>query len=287
MKKHNGRLNKLTRNLWLLLFGAFFHTQAQAVIQFTWGPAPYSYITARGTAPYTGWDDYTGYTGARFIQMDYIVDQIGGQTYHGIYTGQCTANNLSSFVNQVNSILASGIVLNWNMGGAGPTPAQISRLGIGYLQVVGWCDGHQFLKNFRSPGPDIEVNPPEPPEPPGSVCSLSNPNLTLNFQSNSLNVNGNANSTSLAVSCTGGTAQNYRLSLIGSGGNVTGDGQLAFGNGVTARISLDGTSVSAGGAGISLNGLTSRNISVRGVLSGTASAPGSTSTSGVLVFESQ
>lgn len=122
------------------------------------------------------------------------------------------------------------------------------------------------------------INPPNPT----SVCSLNSQNLNLNYSSTSLNVDGLTQSTSLAVSCTSGDAKNYQLRLTGS--NVT-SGRLNFGNGVSAQVSLNGTQVNANGAAISLNGLTSRNISVSATLAGTASSSGVTNANGVLVLD--
>lgn len=131
-----------------------------------------------------------------------------------------------------------------------------------------------------TPGYDIEViNPPTP----NSVCSLNSQNMFLDFNSTSLNVNGLSQTQNLNVSCTSGTAKNYRLRLTGS--NVT-SGRLNFGNGVSAQIYLNGTAVTANAAtGISLNGLTSRTVTVRGDLVGTASGAGVTNANGVLILE--
>lgn len=132
----------------------------------------------------------------------------------------------------------------------------------------------------RTPGADIEViNPPAP----NSVCSLNGQNMFLDFNSTSLNVNGLSQTQNLSVSCTSGTAKDYNLRLTGS--NVT-DGRLNFGNGVSAQIYLNGTAVRANDAsGIRLNALTSRTVSVRGDLVGTASGAGTTNASGVLILD--
>lgn len=140
---------------------------------------------------------------------------------------------------------------------------------------------HYIMDVFvRSPGYDIEViNPPAP----NSVCSLNGQNMSLDFNSTSLNVNGLSQSQNLNVSCTTGTAKDYNLRLTGS--NVT-DGRLNFGNGVSAQIYLNGTAVSANAAtGIRLNGLTNRTVSVRGDLVGTASGAGVTNAYAVLILD--
>ncbi|OMQ20806.1 hypothetical protein BMI79_16935 [Serratia oryzae] len=131
-----------------------------------------------------------------------------------------------------------------------------------------------------TPGYDIEViNPP----PAKSVCSLNGQNMSLDFSSASLNVNGLSQSQNLNVSCTTGTAKDYNLRLTGS--NVT-DGRLNFGNGVSAQIYLNGTAVRANdSSGIRLNALTNRTVSVRGDLVGTASGAGTTNASGVLILD--
>ncbi len=132
---------------------------------------------------------------------------------------------------------------------------------------------------FSIPVNDVVItNPPNPK----SVCSLNSQNLNLNYSSTSLNVNGLTQSTSLSVSCTAGTAQNYQLRLTGT--NVT-NGRLNFGNGVSAQVSLNGTQVSANGSGISLNGLTSSSIPVSASLVGNATVSGVTLASGVLVLD--
>ncbi|VXD00462.1 conserved hypothetical protein [Enterobacterales bacterium 8AC] len=131
-----------------------------------------------------------------------------------------------------------------------------------------------------TPGYDIEVvNPP----PASAACSLNGQNMSLDFNSTSLNVNGLSQTQNLSVSCTSGTAKDYNLRLTGS--NVT-DGRLNFGNGVSAQIYLNGTAVRANDAsGIRLNALTSRTVSVRGDLVGTASGAGTTNAFGVLILD--
>ncbi|CAI1222094.1 Uncharacterised protein [Serratia fonticola] len=122
------------------------------------------------------------------------------------------------------------------------------------------------------------VNPPTEV----GVCSLNNQNVNLNYSATNLNVNGMTKSEVLSISCSQGIARDYTLKLTGS--NVI-DGRINLGGGVSAQISLNDISVKANGAGISLNGLTSRTIPVSATLVGTATSPGVSNANGILVLE--
>jgi hypothetical protein len=126
----------------------------------------------------------------------------------------------------------------------------------------------------------IIVNPPE--GNPSSICSLNSQNLNIVFTSDSLAVNGLTKSTNLDVTCTAGDGKNYILKLTG---NNVNNGRLNFGNGVFAQVSLNGTQVAANGAGITLNSLASKSMPVSASLVGTASVPGVSNATGVLVLE--
>lgn len=122
------------------------------------------------------------------------------------------------------------------------------------------------------------------PEPPSkaSVCNLNSQNLNLSYSATSLNVDGLTQSANLNVICTAGDAQDYRLKLTGN--NVT-NGNLNFGNGVSAQVSLNGSQVQANGSGIQLNRLTSQTIPVSATLTGNASISGVSKATGILVLE--
>lgn len=119
-----------------------------------------------------------------------------------------------------------------------------------------------------------------------SACFLDNANIQMEFASSTLNTDGKMAESSLYVNCTIGDPQDYQLSLIGLGGKVT-NGRLDFGNGVSARISLNGTPLQANGPSINLNRLTSQTIPITAVLSGTAESSGVSNTMGVLILNAQ
>ncbi|HGN1248426.1 MULTISPECIES: hypothetical protein [Providencia] len=126
----------------------------------------------------------------------------------------------------------------------------------------------------------VEVLPETPVDK--SVCSLNSQNLNLNYSSTNLNIDGLTQNTNLNISCTAGNAQNYQLKLTGN--NVT-NGNLNFGNGVSAQVSLNGSQVQANGPGIQLNSLTSQTISVSATLSGNASVSGVSKATGILILD--
>lgn len=122
------------------------------------------------------------------------------------------------------------------------------------------------------------------PEPPSkaSVCNLNSQDLNLSYSATSLNVDGLTQNANLNVICTAGDAQDYRLKLTGN--DVT-NGNLNFGNGVSARVSLNGSQVQANGPGIQLNSLTSQTIPVSATLTGNASTSGVSKATGILILE--
>jgi hypothetical protein len=126
---------------------------------------------------------------------------------------------------------------------------------------------------------DIEVE--NPPGQTKSVCSIVN-DLSFTFNSTSLIVAGMSQSKNLTIACTGGTPSNYTLRMTGA--NVS-NGRLNFSNGVSAQMSINGSSIAANGTGIAFNELTSTSVSVSASLVGTASGPGVTNANGILVLE--
>lgn len=122
---------------------------------------------------------------------------------------------------------------------------------------------------------------PEPTDK--SVCSLGS-DVSFNFSSTVLDVNGISSTKTLPISCTSGDAQNYQLKLIATGDNVT-NGRLNFKNGVSGQVSLNGTQIQTNGTGIQLNNLTTSTISVGVTLYGTASVSGVSKATGILVLD--
>ncbi len=127
-----------------------------------------------------------------------------------------------------------------------------------------------------------EGAPPPIPELTGSVCSLNSQQIELSYQSTTTNVSGLRKDGALSVLCTSGTPQNYQLKLTGN--NVT-NGNLNFGNGVSAQVSLNGIQVQANGPEIQLNNLTSQTIPVSATLMGDASVSGVSQATGILILE--
>ncbi|EOE0525395.1 hypothetical protein ACJ8VI_003953 [Providencia stuartii] len=127
-----------------------------------------------------------------------------------------------------------------------------------------------------------EGAPPPIPELTGSVCSLNSQQIELSYQSTTTNVSGLSKDGALSVLCTSGTPQNYQLKLTG---NDVNNGNLNFGNGVSAQVSLNGIQVQANGPGIQLNNLVSQTIPVSATLMGNASVSGVSKATGILVLE--
>lgn len=138
-----------------------------------------------------------------------------------------------------------------------------------------------YFEPYKVCGAD-EGAPPPIPELTGSVCSLNSQQIELSYQSTTTNVSGLRKDGALSVLCTSGTPQNYQLKLTGN--NVT-NGNLNFGNGVSAQVSLNGSQVQANGPGIQLNSLTSQTISVSATLSGNASVSGVSKATGILILD--
>ncbi|WP_272572583.1 hypothetical protein [Providencia sp. PROV258] len=136
-----------------------------------------------------------------------------------------------------------------------------------------------FESTCTKGGPN-DITPPELED--SAVCSLNSQNLNLNYSSTNFNVTGLTQNVNLMISCTSGSAKNYKLKLTGS--NVT-NGRLNFGNGVSAQVSLNGTQVQANGMGIQLDNLTSKSIPVSATLMGSASSAGVSNATGVLILE--
>ncbi|HHN8583357.1 TPA: hypothetical protein ACRR2I_003887 [Providencia rettgeri] len=130
--------------------------------------------------------------------------------------------------------------------------------------------------------PDFAQSVNPPPEFNESSCTLNNQSLSLQFSSSSLYVSGQMQTGSIQVSCSAGDPVDYTMKLTGT--NVT-NGNLNFGNGVSAAITLNGASIKANGAAIQFHKLVSQNISVSATLVGSANSPGVTTASGVLVLE--
>lgn len=274
------------RLFWSIVVLFFFmSTSAKAALQVELGPAPgYDWIRVNGafspsiiffTDPSWGGNIYTSFM--RFSVEDSSPGTGGRREYDNLgisCTGLFTSESaIVSFVNN----LVTGRTYSKTDGNLAPLGENTKA----FVRLECWDSvnkrGVSILGSGSADGLEI-INPPSSK----SVCTLNSQNLNLNYSSTSLNVNGLTQSTSLAISCGSGDAQDYQLRLTGS--NVT-SGRLNFGNGVSAQVSLNGVQVSANGSGISLNGLTSRNLSVSATLVGTASTSGITNSNGVLVLD--
>ncbi|HGM5491691.1 TPA: hypothetical protein ACKP1B_003356 [Serratia fonticola] len=141
-------------------------------------------------------------------------------------------------------------------------------------------DTGQHISGVFRPASALIVDPPPPTN--ASVCSVNNQNLFIDFVSDSLNVAGKSLLSPLSITCTPGESQTYKLSLTGT--NVV-NGQLNFGNGVSAQISINNQPLYANGTWTVLSELSSGSVTVGAALVGTASGPGVTNASGVLVLE--
>lgn len=217
-----------------------------------------------------------------FLQIEYTTVGGGAQyTYHNPSYAYCDSDSEAGAISWANRLLAGGVTFPFYTVNSGkPVSDYNSIVGVnmwGNSHLV--CNGIYHVWFIPIGAKDVIINPPVQPN---SSCSLNSQNLNLSYSSTNLNVNGLTQSTSLSVSCTAGTAQNYRLRLTGT--NVT-NGRLNFGNGVSAQVSLNGTQVSANGSGISLSGLTSRTIPVSASLVGSATVSGITTANGVLVLD--
>lgn len=244
---------------------------AVANLQATFSPPPYSTVVLTGSISTSDVEIFD--TNSPMQPANVISLRASGLSYDVLpgNLAACNASSIQQFVSQVNAWLSAGLVLHGNI-----TSQDIGNRAT--LTLASVCTTrYWFVAHGLTDAVEI-VNPPNPK----SVCTLNSQNLNLNYSSTSLNVNGLTQSTNLYVSCTSGNAQNYQLRLTGS--NVT-SGRLNFGNGVTAQVSLNGTQVSANSSGISLNGLTSRNVSVSATLVGSASTSGITNANGVLVLD--
>ena len=189
-----------------------------------------------------------------------------------------TDNDLDIFAQWVNQYISQPRTLVFSGGGI-PSYTYYKYPGIKvmlfqcYLPSGKWISGRLW-----DGGANIVV---PPPQENASICTLNSQNLSLNYSSVNLNVEGLTQNANLIISCTNGDAGNYQLKLTGN--NVT-NGRLNFGNGVSAQISLNGTQVQANGDGISLKSLTNGSIPVNAILKGSASGPGTTNANGVLVL---
>ena len=154
-----------------------------------------------------------------------------------------------------------------------------------YMYFVGAVTAATSFSLYNVPFIVCQGEPGAPVTPPGvtgSACSLDSQSLSLSYTSPSLAVGGLRQSMSFAVRCSSGTPQNYNLRLTGT--NVS-NGRLNFGNGVSAEVILDNEILSANGAAIRYDALTSRTMMLSAVLHGTASTPGVSNASGVLILD--
>lgn len=129
---------------------------------------------------------------------------------------------------------------------------------------------------------DGEVAVPPPFSP--SICTFSAPEVRITFTSTSLAVSGITGTSDLVVSCSAGTPMSYRISLVS--GHIP-DGSLSFGNGVVARISINGKRLEPASGGILFPALTSGTQKITAVLTGVASEAGLSRASAVLLLEVQ
>ncbi len=114
-----------------------------------------------------------------------------------------------------------------------------------------------------------------------SVCTFVGSNLSISFESLSTSV-ATVKSVPLSVVCGTGEPVNYKLSLSSA---LAANGQLSFGNGIYASVSVDGSPLQANGDWIRLVGLSSGTKNMTVTLSGTASSTGVSDATGILLLE--
>ncbi|EPN6628504.1 TPA: hypothetical protein I8564_005089 [Raoultella ornithinolytica] len=120
-----------------------------------------------------------------------------------------------------------------------------------------------------------------PPGQSASVCTFGGKDLSLTFESISASVSIEK-TVPLSVICGSGIPVNYRLSLSSA---LSYNGQLSFGNGVYASVSFNGTPLPVNGDWIRLVELRSGTNNLKVSLTGSASTPGVSTATGVLLLE--
>ena len=120
-----------------------------------------------------------------------------------------------------------------------------------------------------------------PPGQTASVCTFGGKDLSLTFESISASV-AIEKTVPLTVICGSGIPVNYRLSLSSA---LSHNGQLSFGNGVYASVSFNGTPLPVNGEWIRLVELRSGTNNLKVSLTGSASTPGVSTATGILLLE--
>lgn len=249
-----------------------------AVSDFPWSLATNNWTgDGEGTNIRLGVLPYKG----RYIRYSDKNIESCGATIEVNYLGIITDDSRVKFVAWVNRYLAKSPVLKVTYQSDLNIAGNVEGLNIQGLYFRCRSVGTGKVVHVQM-YPEFGQNVNPPPEFNKSSCTLNNQSLALQFSSSSLYVSGQRQTGNIQVSCSAGDAVDYTMKLTGT--NVT-NGNLNFGNGVSAAITLNGISVKANGDKIQLNKLVSQNIPVSATLVGSANSSGVTTANGILVLE--
>lgn len=146
-----------------------------------------------------------------------------------------------------------------------------------------WSDdpaNHDGISGITTDAFDMEIQVPPPFSP--SVCTFVTRAVPFEHIESLPGGTGLTQRSNLEIICSSGTPVDYQISLRSE---TASDGGVAFENGVTAYLSLDGQPLAANGGGVILRKLTAGDRSLIGELAETATDSGVKPSSGYLLFE--